>query len=426
MANLGQKGGVYHVRFRYRNREYKKSLKTRDPSAAAAARHLVELTLHRLLTGQARVPDGVDPGDFVVSGGTRAAPGPTPASPAALAPVPSTRELAAGFGDAQRPLIAASYHSSQAMHLRHLLRHLGDRADEPADRVTFRDLDGYLRARLAERHPSTAERERVTLLQFYKWAVRQGHLPSSPAAGLSPIKAGDDRPPFRTVEEIARVLGRGGLTPAESLALWECLYLAPAEIAGLLAAVRANAKVDYSYLLHAVPAYTGMRRGEVLRLKWVDVDLEEGFVSARSLKQSRRRRETVRRIDIHPELRTELEAWRRARPRGQYVICDATSLEPLTLDRANRCFWQPMRGTGWCLDNARDWFKVGFHTYRHSFASNLASAGVDQRVIDELMGHTTEAMRRRYRHLFPQLRRAAVTSFSLAAPAAAPADGGRA
>ncbi len=133
MANLGQKGGVYHVRFRYRNREYKKSLKTRDPSAAAAARHLVELTLHRLLTGQARVPDGVDPGDFVVSGGTRAAPGPTPASPAALAPVPSTRELAAGFGDAQRPLIAASYHSSQAMHLRHLLRHLGDRADEPAD-----------------------------------------------------------------------------------------------------------------------------------------------------------------------------------------------------------------------------------------------------------------------------------------------------
>jgi hypothetical protein len=46
---------------------------------------------------------------------------------------------------------------------------------------------------------------------------------------------------------------------------------------------------------------------------------------------------------------------------------------------------------------------------------------VDQRVIDELMGHTTEAMRRRYRHLFPQARRAAVTCFSLTAPQ--PCDG---
>jgi integrase len=57
---------------------------------------------------------------------------------------------------------------------------------------------------------------------------------------------------------------------------------------------------------------------------------------------------------------------------------------------------------------------VGFHTYRHSFASNLAAAGVDQRIIDEFMGHTTEAMRKRYRHLFPKDRRSAMASFSLA------------
>ena len=54
------------------------------------------------------------------------------------------------------------------MHLRHLMKHLGRRADDPCDTVAFRDLDGYLQARLAERHPNTAERERITLLQFYK------------------------------------------------------------------------------------------------------------------------------------------------------------------------------------------------------------------------------------------------------------------
>ncbi|HJZ54022.1 MAG TPA: tyrosine-type recombinase/integrase, partial [Gemmataceae bacterium] len=295
------------------------------------------------------------------------------------------------------------------MHLRHLLRHLGRRADDPCDAVTFRDLDGFLQARLAERHPNTAERERITLLQFYKWVVRQQHPADSPAAGLAPIKGGEDRPPFRTAAEIERVLERGGLTDEESLDLWECLYLSPTEMAGLLATVRSNAATDYGYLLHAIPAYTGMRRGEVLRLRWVDVDLEEGCVSARSRKQSRRKRETVRRIALHPELRAELLAWRAARPRGQHVICEPDGSGPLNNDRANRVFWQPMRRTGWCLDNSRDLFKVGFHTYRHSFASNLAAAGVDQRVIDEFMGHTTEAMRKRYRHLFPQARRSAIT-----------------
>ena len=44
----------------------------------------------------------------------------------------------------------------------------------------------------------------------------------------------------------------------------------------------------------------------------------------------------------------------------------------------------------------------GYHVLRHSFISALANKGIDQRIIDELVGHQTEAMRRRYRHLYPQ------------------------
>src|SRR5689334_14799262 len=88
MANLGQKDGVFHVRFRFHAKEYKKSLKTRDAGAAAAAVHLIELTIHRLHTGQARVPDGVDPGDFIVSGGTLLQPIQPPSKPMIR---PSTR-----------------------------------------------------------------------------------------------------------------------------------------------------------------------------------------------------------------------------------------------------------------------------------------------------------------------------------------------
>src|SRR5262245_18009782 len=245
MANLGKKDGIFHIRFRFRGKEYKKSLKTGDEGAAEAARHVVELTLHRLLTGQARVPDGVDPGDFVVSGGTL-----LQAAEPPKAALPSTRLLAQEYATSVKDLLAPSYHYSQAMHLRHLLRHLGALADAPCDRVAFRDLDGYLKKRLAERNANTAERERITLFQFYKWAVQQGYLPVSPAAGLAPIKGGEDRPPFRTIAEVTRIIERGGLTEEEMLDLWECLYLSPKEIAGLLATVRANARVDYSFLLH--------------------------------------------------------------------------------------------------------------------------------------------------------------------------------
>jgi integrase len=80
---------------------------------------------------------------------------------------------------------------------------------------------------------------------------------------------------------------------------------------------------------------------EVLRLRWVDVDLDEKVVAARSRKHSRRKRETVRRIDLHPELKSELVAWRVRRPYGQFVICERNSADPIDPDRANRCFWQP-------------------------------------------------------------------------------------
>src|SRR5207302_9797769 len=101
-------------------------------------------------------------------------------------------------------------------------------------------------------------------------------------------------------------------------------------------------------------------------------------------------------------------------PWGQLVVCDC-NLAQLTPSQANQRFRQPLRGTKWCLASRRNRFKIGFHTYRHSFASNLAAAGVDQRIIDEFMGHQTEAMRRRYRHLYPKDRRSAIESFSLAA-----------
>jgi integrase len=52
----------------------------------------------------------------------------------------------------------------------------------------------------------------------------------------------------------------------------------------------------------------------------------------------------------------------------------------------------------------------GYHVFRHSFASNCALKRLGQRIVDAWMGHQSEAMRRRYRHLFPEQQDAAIRS----------------
>ena len=303
--------------------------------------------------------------------------------------------------------MAESTHYLYKIHLNHWLRHLGGDADRPAGATTADDLAAYVRHRKEATSPATAAKERRTLIQLFKWAVAVKKLSSSPASSLPVVAGEEDRPSFLTLAEVTRIVERGGLTREQIHATWECIFLSPREIAELLRLVRDRSHDQVSFLLHVIPAFTGMRPGEVLRLLWMDVDLEAGVIRAHSRKQKKGRL-TIRTIGLHPQLRDILMAWHQARPKGQFVIADPDSLEPIIRDRANRLFWQPMRGTHWCLDGKKNWFKVGFHTYRHSFVSNLAAAGVDQRVIDEFAGHSTEEQRKRYRHLFPAVRQSAV------------------
>jgi integrase len=392
MTSLRVRGDTYHAIFRVEGRQYERSLKTNDRRDAEFVVHGIERMLHRLRTGQEKIPPGFDPGDYVIGGGRLPSAGARPRVPT----VGKAKDL---YLAAQQNRISDSHLGLQRTHLTQFCQFLGAIDPLRCDRVSSKKVDAFLQQRLRERDPVTVRHVRNTLLRFFQWAVSQGYVEKSPVATLEPIRAGRDMPPFRTIAEIEAIIERGGLDDDGTRELWKCLYLSPREIAELLQTVRQNACYDASFMLHCIPAYTGMRRGEVLRLRWTDVDFGQGYITARSRKQSRTKRETARRIDLHQGLRRELEKWREQRPKAQDVMCDAETLEPLGKDKANRCFWQPMRGTEWCLESNKNWFKVGFHTYRHSFASNLAAAGVDQRIIDEFMGHTMKEFARVRRSL---------------------------
>jgi integrase len=128
------------------------------------------------------------------------------------------------------------------------------------------------------------------------------------------VKPAGDLPPFRTYQELEAIVQRGGLSPHKILAIWDCLYLNPAEIAELLTLVRQRSPYDVTLILHAIPAYTGIRRGEILRLCWNDIEFEQDAIAARNRKPSRQATETRRRIDLHPQLKKMLLDWRKTSP----------------------------------------------------------------------------------------------------------------
>jgi hypothetical protein len=79
------------------------------------------------------------------------------------------------------------------------------------------------------------------------------------------------------------------------------------------------------------------------------------------------------------------------------------SVGPLTADETHDHFKRTLAGSKWEVMR-------GWHVLRHSFISCCAAAGVDLRLIDEWVGHTTEEIRRRYRHLIRSVRKQAIRS----------------
>src|SRR5205807_67294 len=80
---------------------------------------------------------------------------------------------------------------------------------------------------------------------------------------------------------------------------------------------------------------------------------------------------------------------------------DQPAQAAITKDEAHDHFGRTLAGGKWQV-------LKGWHVLRHSFISNCAAKGVDQRLIDDWVGHTTEEMRKRYRHLIPSAEQAAI------------------
>ena len=174
-------------------------------------------------------------------------------------------------------------------------------------------------------------------------------------------------------------------------------YLMPDEVHRLLSRC-----ADHLRPIVTVAVHTGMRKGELLRLRRDQANFDLGMITLTDTKNHETRH--------IPMSETVKEVLQRIRGREGYFFTSDRSPGQAVQD-VYHSFTTAVRESG-----ITDFH---FHDLRHTFASNLVMQGVDILTVKELMGHKKLEMTLRYAHLAPSYKTRAVAildqAFSLAA-----------
>lgn len=145
-----------------------------------------------------------------------------------------------------------------------------------------------------------------------------------------------------------------------------------------------ESRSPHLYVIVVLALSTGARQGEILGLKWKDVDFERRIITLHETKNGERRI-----LPVSNHVLPLLQAHYEARPaHSDYVFPSPRHNRPLNV----RIAWE----SAVTKANIEDF---RFHDLRHSAASYLAMNGAVPSEIAEVLGHKTLAMVKRYAHL---------------------------
>jgi integrase len=254
--------------------------------------------------------------------------------------------------------------------------------DRQLDKLTPLDLARYARKQIDKgRKPASIERPARNLHAALEKAVEWKLISSNPLHGVIRRKQGRLR--------LAEIV----LQPIER----HVRYLTPEEEQRLRDALRGRDQRARDYLLPAVitSMLTGLRRGELFKLTWGDVDFRTQQLTVRA---STAKAGKKRHVPMNAEVMEILKAWK---PDGasdkDFVFVTPTGMPIISPKKA---FGALMRVA---KISAFTW-----HDLRHTFASKLAMRGVDLLTVKELLGHGSVRMTEIYAHLQPHRHQAAV------------------
>jgi integrase len=247
---------------------------------------------------------------------------------------------------------------------------------------------------------ATIKKELMTYGQIWGFAKARKWVEGELDKSEIRLPKSSEKQPFQTWKEIEATIQRGGLTEKEVQALWDLLFLNEKEVLELLEHVKGKAAYPFIYPMFAFAAFTGARRSEILRSQIGDFNFDRKYVLIREKKRKHSVQESFRQVQLSARLEKIMKDWFANHPGGRMTICEQPD-EPITRDAAHHHFCRAVRNSKWSK-------LKGFHVLRHSFASICAMRGVPEPIIDAWLGHQTEEMRRRYRHLYPEQTQAAM------------------
>ena len=276
--------------------------------------------------------------------------------------------------------------------LGHVMRAIGDK---PARQVTTCDIDELLRTVAGTGvSPRAVNKTRNIIAAAFNYGMRESAfgLPSNPALAA----------------DVRREPHPGVLlyySPAEVEAIADALAYGRRRSQALDRSADQIAMDGQDSELIRVAAYTGLRLGELLALRWRDVDFDRSVLTiSRAISagvETTTKSGRVRRVPLPAQASAALE---RLLQRGDFTAPD----EFVFVDRVGR----PLNSVTVRkrYKQARD--AVGarplrFHDLRHTYGSLLAAAGVDLVTIKETMGHSALSTTGRYLHARPASEQAA-------------------
>lgn len=159
--------------------------------------------------------------------------------------------------------------------------------------------------------------------------------------------------------------------------------LTPDQLVALLKAIDKEKNIQAANFMKMV-LYTGMRRGELFRLKWEDIDFEKGFIHIKNPKGGK---DQV--IPLNDPARKLLSG--HLKSKSPFVFPGRKGRQRTDIKKqVNR-----IRDAAGLPKDFR-----ALHGLRHVYASMLASSGkVDLYTLQRLLTHKSSAMTQRYAHL---------------------------
>lgn len=158
--------------------------------------------------------------------------------------------------------------------------------------------------------------------------------------------------------------------------------LNPEQLKRLLEEISKSTDIEANAIMR-LALYTGMRRGEMFKLKWADIDFQRGFIAIKNPKGG-----VSQKIPMNEQARQVLENHPRT---AEYVFVRPDG-KPFT-DIRRRV--NPIKEAAGIPADFR-----ALHGLRHTYASMLASSGkVDLYTLQKLLTHKSPVMTQRYAHL---------------------------